>query len=160
MKKLAKGKKTSFNPKEPKKVVIYAAKKYPAWQEKYIDLVRESFDEMKLTLDDKTLNTKVGKFGEMKKAMPFVQTLKKRLIGNKEDPKTVFERKLPFDEFAVLSEMVLGLKRVTGAKEIEIVAVEEGGQTGTVVGTGETREGLNAEAAVPGQPTFEFINIA
>lgn len=96
----------------------------------------------------------------MKKAMPFVQGLKKRLIGNKESPETVFDRKLPFDELEVLAEMVMGLKRVTGAKEIEIVAVEEGGKTGTVVATGEKREGLNAENSVPGQPTFEFVNIA
>ncbi|KAL1964033.1 hypothetical protein VTN77DRAFT_7579 [Rasamsonia byssochlamydoides] len=159
-KKLSKGKTSSFDPRKPKKLTIYAAKKFPAWQEKYIDLVREAFDAVNLSIDDKELNAKVGKLGEMKKAMPFVQNLKKRLIQGKEAPETVFERKLPFDEFAVLSEMVGGLKRTTGCKEIEIVAVDEGGKTGTVVGTDERRENIQAENAVPGQPSFHFANIA
>ncbi|KAL2009759.1 hypothetical protein VTN00DRAFT_5566 [Thermoascus crustaceus] len=159
-KKLSKGKASSFDPRKPKKLTIYAAKKYPAWQEKYIDLVREAFDAINISINDKELNAKVGKMGEMKKAMPFVQTLKKRLIQGREAPETVFERKLPFDEFAVLNEMVGGLKKTTGCKEIEVVAVDEGGKSGEVVGTGERREGIQAENAVPGQPSFHFANIA
>lgn len=160
VKRLSKGKTVNFNPREPKKLTIYAAKKFPAWQEKYIDLVREAFDSMSISINDKELNAKVGKLGEMKKAMPFVQTLKRRLVQVREDPETVFERKLPFDEFAVLAEMVDGLKRTAGYKEVEIVAVEEGGKSGEVVGTGEKREGLSAENAVPGNPTFQFSNVA
>ena len=92
--------------------------------------------------------------------MPFVQSLKRRLAQNGEDPATVFERKLPFDEFAVLAEMVDGLKRIAGYKEVEVIAVDEGGKTGEVIGTGEKREGLAAENAVPGQPTYQFSNVA
>lgn len=95
----------------------------------------------------------------MKKAMPFVQTLKKRLVQGREQPEAVFERKLPFDEFAILGQMVGNLKRITGAREIEVVAVDEGGKTGEVLGTGEKREGIPGENAVPGQPTFQFANI-
>ncbi|KAJ6126706.1 hypothetical protein N7523_002318 [Penicillium sp. IBT 18751x] len=160
VKRLSKGKTVNFNPRDPKKLTIYAAKKFPAWQEKYIDLVREAFDGLNLTFNDKELNGKVGKLGEMKKAMPFVQTLKRRLVQAREDPSTVFERKLPFDEFAVLAEMVDGLKRTAGYKEVEIVALDEGGKSGEVVGTGEKREGLSAENAVPGNPTFQFSNVA
>jgi leucyl-tRNA synthetase len=160
VKRLSKGKTVNFNPRDPKKLTIYAAKKFPAWQEKYIDLVRDAFDTLSLSINDKELNAKVGKLGEMKKAMPFVQTLKKRLVQSREDPKTVFERKLPFDEFAVLAEMVGGLKRTAGYKEIEVIALEEGGKSGEVVGTGEKREGLTAENAVPGNPTFQFSNVA
>lgn len=159
-KKLSKGKGSSFDPRKPKKITIFAAKKYPDWQEKYIDLVREAFDAVSISINDKELNAKVGKLGEMKKAMPFVQTLKKRLVTSREQPDAVFERKLPFDEFAVLTEMIGNLQRITGAKEIEIVAVDEGGKSGEVVGTGEKREGISAENAVPGQPTFQFVNIA
>ncbi|PLN84120.1 leucyl-tRNA synthetase [Aspergillus taichungensis] len=158
-KKLSKGKSTTFDPRKPKRLTIYAAKKYPTWQEKYIDLVREAFDQINLSIDDKGLNAKVGKLGEMKKAMPFVQTLKKRLVVAKEKPETVFERKLPFNEFDVLSEMRGILAKTTGAKEIEIIAVDEGGKTGDVLGSGEKREGLQAEAAVPGQPSCQFANI-
>jgi leucyl-tRNA synthetase len=95
----------------------------------------------------------------MKKAMPFVQGLKKRLVQSKEAPEIVFDRKLPFDEFAVLKEMTVNLKKTTGANEIEVVAVDEGGKSGEVVGSGEKREGLLAENAVPGQPTFSFANV-
>ncbi|KAJ5942019.1 hypothetical protein N7516_002187 [Penicillium verrucosum] len=158
-KKLSKGKAITFDPRKPKQLTIFVAKKYPNWQEKYIDLVRDSFDSLSLSFNDKELNAKVGKFGEMKKAMPFVQNLKRRLVNAGESPATVFDRKLPFDEFAVLSEMVGGLKRTSGFKEIEIIAVEEGGKTGEVVGTGEKREGLSGENAVPGTPTFQFVNV-
>ena len=158
-KRLSKGKNLSFDPRKPKKVTIFAAKKYPSWQEKYIDLVRDAFDSLNISINDKELNAKVGKMGEMKKAMPFVQGLKKRLIQGREAPSTVFERKLPFDEFAVLSQITDGLKRTAGFKEVEVIAVDEGGKTGEVVGTGEKKEGLTAENAVPGQPTFTFSNI-
>lgn len=158
-KKLSKGKASLFNPRKPKKLTIFAAKKYPAWQEKYIDLVREAFDALSVSIDDKDLNAKVGKLGEMKKAMPFVQNLKRRLIQGHEPPETVFERKLPFDEFMVLGEMLGGLKRVSGYRDIEVIAVDEGGKSGQVLGTGELRVGLQAENAIPGQPTFQFANV-
>lgn len=97
----------------------------------------------------------------MKKAMPFVQGLKRRLVSAKENPETVFERKLAFDELQILGGMVDTLKKTTGCKVIDVVSVEEGGKTGTVLGSGETREGLPnvAEGAVPGTPTFHFENV-
>lgn len=160
-KKVAKGKTSAFNPKLPKRLTIYVAAKYPSWQEKYIDLVREAFDSVKISLDDKALNGKVAKLGEMKKAMPFVQNLKKRLVTAKEAPETVFERKLAFDETYVLTEMVNGLKKTVGAAEVVLLKVEEGGKEGVTVPEGEKKDGLppQAEGAVPGQPTFHFENI-
>ncbi|PGG98045.1 leucine-tRNA ligase [Blastomyces parvus] len=158
--KLSKGKTVSFDPRKPKKLTIFAAKKFPSWQEKYIDLVREAFDAVSLSINDKELNGKVSKFGEMKKAMPFVQGLKKRLITAKEQPEAVFNRELGFDELQVLGDMVAGLIRTTGCNVVEVVAVEEGGKAGNTL-DGERREGLPsiAENAVPGQPTFHFENI-
>ncbi|CAG8158148.1 unnamed protein product [Penicillium salamii] len=158
-KKLSKGKAAGFDPRKPKKLTIYVAKKFPVWQEKYIDLVREAFDSLSVSFNDKELNSKVGKLGEMKKAMPFIQTLKRRLVNGGEAPENVFERKLPFDEFSVIAEMVTGLKRTAGFKEIDVIAVDEGGKTGEVLGSGEKREGLSAENAVPGQPSFQFTNV-
>ena len=63
-KKLSKGKTSTFDPRKPKRITIYAAKKFPTWQEKYIDLVREAFDAINISIDDKELNAKVGKLGE------------------------------------------------------------------------------------------------
>ncbi|KZF19842.1 leucyl-tRNA synthetase [Xylona heveae TC161] len=181
-KKKDKGKSVAFDPKKAKKLTIFATTKYPSWQEKYIDLVREAFDGV--SINDKELNPKVAKFGEMKKAMPFVQGLKRRLAGG-ESANIVFDRKLPFDELDTLKEMAIGLSRTTGCKAIEVIAVDEGGKTGTViksvdvVGTGVDSKGKEetttqvdqsadqkrtelpqpAEGAVPGVPTFHFENI-
>ncbi|KKY24094.1 putative leucyl-trna synthetase [Phaeomoniella chlamydospora] len=152
-KKMAKGKTSDFDPKKPKQLTIFVAKSYPSWQEKYIDLLRDSFDALTLSIrDEKALNSKIPKMGdktEVKKAMPFVQGLKKRLQA-KEDPKTVFDRKLAFDEVEALENLKAGLKRTTGCREIKIVPV------------GEDKGGLPslAQSAVPSQPTFLFENIA
>lgn len=120
---------------------------YPNWQNKYIDLVREAFDEVTLTVNDKELNPKVQKLGETKKAMPFVQGLKRRL--QVEPPATVFERKLVFNEVETLKQVLPTLKKNTGCQNIDIVIVEDGGN------------GLSsiAENAEPGNPKFEFANI-
>lgn len=102
-----------------------------------------------LTFDDKKVRAKIAK-PDMKKAMPFVQLLKKRL-DNGETAGNVFDRKLPFDEVEVLKEMVPGLKvTVPKLKEVEIVVVEEAGG----------RElPPQAASAEPGQPTFAFGNV-
>jgi leucyl-tRNA synthetase len=159
-KKKAKGKDIGYDLKKPKKLNIFAAAKFPAWQEKYIDLVREAWHPDTKTFNDKELNGKIAKMGEMKKAMPFVQGLKKRLVSG-EKPDTVFNRKLAFDEVKTLENMVPGLKKAAGLAVVELVQVEEGGKTGKVVGEGRVVEGLppNAETAVPGVPTFHFENV-
>ena len=161
LKKKGKGKNIAYDPKLPKKLSIFAAASYPAWQQKYIDMVRD-FENSGLG-DEKELVAKVGKMGETKKAMPFVQGLRRRLKGG-ESASIVFERKLPFDEAAVLTEMVIGLKKVTGCKLIEVVMVGEGGKAGDVVvgeGKGQKRKDLPqmAENAVPGNPSFYFENL-
>lgn len=163
LKKKEKGKSIAFDPKLPKRISIFAAISYPAWQEKYIDLVRANFDRLTLSLDDKSLGPQIAKMGEMKKAMPFVQGLKRRLQAG-ESEEVVFNRKLAFDELDVLVQMRAGLKKTTGCIDVEIVALDEGGAGGTVAGSdkgGEKREGLPpaAQAAVPGNPTFHFENV-
>ena len=105
---------------------------------------------------------------EKRKAAPFVQGLKRRLVAG-EDVERVFERKLPFGEVEVLGQMVAGLKKTTACKVVEVVEVvdgegEEGKKKGIVkVGRdgGEVRVSLppQAEGAVPGQPGFGFENI-
>ena len=149
-KKMAKGKAAAFDPKKSKRLTIYAASSFPAWQEKYIDLMREMFDATTLSIDDKELKGKVSKMGEVKKAMPFVQSLKARLVGQREDPKTVFDRKLAFDEVEMLEYMKRGLMRSTGCKEVVVVKVDD-----------VSKQGLSsmAENALPGSPSFLFENV-
>lgn len=161
-KKMAKGKTVSFDPRKDKAIRIFVAKQYPAWQDKYVEVVRNAFKGM--TLEMKDVLPKIEK-SEMKKAMPFVQGLKKRLDLGEESSK-VFDRSLPFDEMKILREMVPGLKQtIQKCKVVELVVVDEGGKAGTVIkedGTeGERREDLpqSAQQAEPGSPTFHFENV-
>ena len=164
LKKKSKGKTVTFDPKLPKKLTIFAAASFPAWQNQYIELVREEFAKTKLE-DDKDLIARVKKMGDPKKAMPFVQGLK-RSLQNGEKPSSVFDRALPFDELKVLEEMVVGLKKTTGCKDIEVILAKEGGKAGEVVvglqGKGTKVDSLpqSAEGAIPGNPAFYFENIA
>jgi len=103
LKKMAKGKQSDFDPKKPKKLTIFITDSFPSWQAKYIDLLKEVWDPTTNSqkIDDKELNGRIGKMGEMKKAMPFVQTLKKRLRDG-EPADVVLARKLVFDESTTL----------------------------------------------------------
>lgn len=150
-KKLAKGKANTvaYDPKQSKRLTIFVTKSFPEWQEKYIEEARNAMDG--LTFDDKKVRAKIAK-PDMKKAMPFVQLLKKRLDAG-ETAGNVFDRKLPFDEVTVLQEMVRGLKvTVPKLKEVEIVVVEE-------VVAGDKELPPQASSAEPGQPTFAFGNV-
>lgn len=162
-KKKEKGKTINFDPKKPKKLAIYVASKFPDWQEKYIDLVREVFDATHLTVDDKKLNPKMAKMGEMKKAMPFVQALKKRLVAG-EDPQRIFDRKLAFDEIETLKQMAPGIKKTVGCESVRIILVDVGGKTGRDVLLQDDAAVVKdlppmAEGAVPGNPNFFFENV-
>lgn len=165
VKKLAKGKTASFDPKKNKRLTIYLARRFPAWQDKCVELMRENMEG--LVVDVKAVSQKLDK-SESKRAMPFVNTLKRRLEMG-EDKEVVFERKLAFEEEDVLREMCMGLKQtVLRCTCVEVVAVDEGGKSGKVVAgagegfkVGEEKTGLplSAEMAVPGQPGFFFENV-
>ncbi|KAK3990753.1 putative leucyl-tRNA synthetase, cytoplasmic [Cladorrhinum sp. PSN332] len=163
LKKMAKGRQSDFDPKKPKKLTVFLTESFPAWQAKYIELLKEVWDveTNKSKMDDKELNGRIGKMGEMKKAMPFVQALKKRLASG-EPANAVLERKLAFDEKKTLLAMVPGLKRAAGLESIQIFAVEEGSKAGKdLTNAGAEVEITNpvAEAALPGQPSFFFANV-
>ncbi|KAF2460670.1 hypothetical protein BDY21DRAFT_280681 [Lineolata rhizophorae] len=158
-KRLAKGKDVHYDPKQPKRLTIFVAKSWPSWQSKYIELVREMFNGV--TLEVKEVSKKMEK-SEMKKAMPFIQGLKRRLESG-EPRDAVFERDLGFDEVETLGEMVAGLKGVVAKlKQVDVVLVEEGATAGTKVNGGkeEKVEPLprTAAGAEPGSPSFEFAN--
>ena len=164
LKKMQKGKQVSYDPKQAKRLSIFCALKYPSWQDNVIEVVRQNFADLKL--DVGAVSKAIPK-QESKRAMPFVQQLKKSLETGLA-PEKVFERKLGFDEVQVLGEMVPGLKAtVQKCEVVEVVVVEEGGKEGKIVaGTagvevGKVRDGLPppAESAIPGQPTFFFENV-
>ncbi|KAI4666256.1 uncharacterized protein J4E79_002293 [Alternaria viburni] len=159
IKKLSKGKAATFDPKKEKKIIIFAAKEWPAWQKKYIDMVRDAD-----TLDIKAISKSIDK-SESKKAMPFINGLKRRL-DNGEPKDVVLNRELAFDELDTLRAMVPGLKQtVQKCVDVEIVTVGEGGKDGTVIkedgSMGDARSELPPQAATaePGYPSFAFENV-
>lgn len=163
LKKMAKGKTTSYDIKSDKRLTIYCAREYPAWQAKYVDMMRDSYP----ALDMKALSQSVDK-ADAKRAMPFMQALKRALDGGA-DAEDVFARKLGFDEVDVLRELAPGLRQsVTKCVAVDVVVVHAGTGKGEVVAVagGESKVGdevtdlaPTAEAAVPGQPTFYFVNV-
>jgi len=146
--KMAKGKAATFDPRQPKKLTIFYAEAFPAWQDKYVDLLREALANSTLA-DDKAVNQTVAKTAgkEMKKVMPFVQELRKKVLGG--DEAALTEREIPFDEAATLHEMLRGVKKQSGCQEIEVV--KAAADVKDLPGVA-----YNAE---PGKPTFSFENI-
>ncbi|RDA84226.1 hypothetical protein CP532_0134 [Ophiocordyceps camponoti-leonardi (nom. inval.)] len=162
-KKKAKGKEVTLDPKRPKKLTIYTTDEFPAWQAKYVALLREVWRPG--GIDDKELSGRMAKMGgaEMKKAMPFVQGLKRRLQAG-EAVETVLERRLAFDEKETLRQMRAGLCRTAGLVSCRVVFfqkgvgvdVEDGSEVKIEAGTAAAAA---AEHAVPGVPTFLLENV-
>lgn len=166
---MSKGKQSAFDPTKPKKLIIYVAETFPEWQTKYRDLFQQHWDA-EGNSDLKALQPKIDK-KEMKKAMPFLQSLKKRLDGG-EDPKRVFERESPFKEVDVLREMVPGLRSTIKKLElVEAVRLTEGGKGEVLFALGkeesvakfgskegEVVDGVTADVT-PGNPVSQFVNV-
>lgn len=115
-------------------------------------------------IDIKAISKQIDK-SESKKAMPFINGLKRRL-DNGESKDVVLNRELAFDELSTLRAMVPGLKQtVQKCVEVEIITVTEGGKEGVVIkedgSKGETRSELppHAASAEPGSPSFAFENV-
>ncbi len=101
--------------------------------------------------DEKQLLGQITKMGEPKKAMPFVQVLKKRL--QTEDSAKVLERKLAFDEQKTLLAMIPGIKRTSGFRDVTIIECQEGSKTGKDLTDGGKEVEVTssvADNAVPG----------
>ncbi|CAI6338018.1 unnamed protein product [Periconia digitata] len=147
--RLAKGKTTKYNPNAAKKLTVFFAKEFPAWQGRYMTLLQETMEKFG-AIDVRGSTANIDK-KDMKKAMPLVQSIKKRLDSGA-DQTAVFERKLQFDEADVLDKMIPALKQVIRkCDEVILVAVQADIQT----------QGLPpvAQAADPGNPVLFFENV-
>lgn len=145
----------------PASLTLLVSTSFPEWQDQYIEVVRELFEKQQLN-DNKALKEKVGK--DMKRAMPFIQFLKQRLA--KEDAKTVFNRKLTFNETELVQEVMHNFDKFTTTIKVDSVRVltfPHGSKTGVDIKTGESVEipvtGKVVESAVPGQPGIVIKNI-
>lgn len=165
MKKMAKGKQTAFDPTKSKKLTVFVAEKYPEWQQRYRDTFQRHF-ETEGNSDLKGVATQIDK-KEMKKAMPVLQSLKKRLDAG-ENPGRVFEKQLPFKEVDVLREMVPGLRSTVRKLEIvEVIRLRDDGKgevafsagiQGDASREGEVVDGFGSDVT-PGSPASAFVNV-
>ncbi|VVT49893.1 uncharacterized protein SAPINGB_P002496 [Magnusiomyces paraingens] len=164
-KKKGKATATTFDPKKPSKLSLYVALSFPEWQEAYIDLVKDAFENLSLDFTP-DFRQKVSKLGDVKRGMQFVNYLKMRLTGGGESPDVVFNRKLEFDESETLKGVVPVLKRApaaTNVEKVELIALDPKDATkGTDLLTGEAVTVPTAKAiqdAIPGQPGITLVNL-
>ncbi|ODQ67173.1 leucyl-tRNA synthetase [Nadsonia fulvescens var. elongata DSM 6958] len=159
-----KKKKSNFDAKKPSKLTFYIVPHFPSWQEQYIDLVRESFDSLNLTFTD-DLKAKVGKLGDVKRGMQFVNHVKSRLTSGGESAENVFARKLLFDEVEIVKSVLELLKKAPQCivEEVQAVLVKDGEVTGTDIITGEqveiTASPKALSDAIPGVPAIVLVNV-
>lgn len=146
-KKKGKAVTNEYKANEPKSLKIYAATKFPEWQEACLNALKENYNNG--AFDDNKIRADLGALGVLKnkKAMPFVQEQKK--IITKEGP-VAFNRTLIFNEVETLEKAKDELKRTLGFHTITILDHEQW--------TAEDQKA--AENAVPGVPSFSIKNEA
>lgn len=161
LKKKKGGKPSEVDVTKPAKVTVFVSSSFPEWQDSYIALVEELFKSQSLE-DNSIIKQRVGK--DMKRAMPFISLIKQRLLT--EDPETIFNRKLTFNEIDILTQVLDNIKKATysiDVKEIEVISFNPGSKVGTNVLTGEdyqiTITGKVIDSAVPGEPGILIKNI-
>ncbi|EGV60825.1 cytosolic leucyl tRNA synthetase [Yamadazyma tenuis] len=161
LKKKKGGKPSEVDGSKPARLTLFVASSFPEWQDSYIDLVRELFEAHTLN-DNSVIKQKVGK--DIKRAMPFISILKQRLAV--EDPKTVFNRELTFDEIDTIKAVMANIQRAPVSidiQEVEVITIASGSKVGKNIATGEDYEititGKIIDSAVPGQPGVMIKNI-
>lgn len=159
-KKIAKGKTVTFDPKMPHKLVVFYATTLPAWQIDCINQVSKALEEFGF-VDAKTISKGMDK-SAMKRAMPFIQGLKKSLDGGQSEA-DVLSTELGFDEQAILEAMVPGLiHTLPKCKAVELIKVigqtAQGGVSAQSDQPVEELPGI-ASGATPGEPRFVFENV-
>ncbi|GAP86405.1 putative leucyl-tRNA synthetase [Rosellinia necatrix] len=152
------GQQAVFDPRSsPFRLRIFFTESLPGWQERCIDLVTAALKETGL-VDTDAIGKSIGKT-ETKRAMPFIQQLKKRLqdasesagssVGKNDqvvdeteksvETAIILGRRLQFDEATVLEEISPRLKKVLGTRceKVDIVRITK---TTAAVSTEEGQE--------------------
>lgn len=153
--------KSTLDQSKPSSITIFIATSFPAWQEKYVEIMRKLFEESKLD-DMKEVRAHVdGK--DMKTVMPFVSNIKKELTTLPAEE--VFNRELLFDEVAVVKEVFPVLEKTPkqlNVEKISAVSFASGDQEATDITTGEKvalPKAKNIQNATPGHPGVAVQNI-
>ena len=160
--KKKKGKPLEVDVARPAKLTLFVLLTFPEWQDNYILLVKELY-ELNLLNDNKKLKERTGK--DMKRAMPFIAVLKQRLA--QEDPQTVFNRELTFDELSVVKSVMGNIQKLPAAinvEQVQVILVQNSATSGTDVVTGEEvaippHFQKMVDFAVPGEPGIILQNL-
>lgn len=160
--KKKKGGKTDVDKEKECLLTIYVCSSFPEWQQKYVDVTKKLYEEGKL--DDMKLVKEHIDGKDMKRAMPFINELKKQLAVEKADE--VFNRELLFDEIDVVKQAIESIKKAPATinvSSVQIVAFANGSKTGKDVITEKDVEIpqkiKSIDNAVPGQPAVLIKNI-
>lgn len=159
--KKKKGKGSEVDPSKPASLTLYIIETFPEWQSKYIEIVRELFENQTLN-DNKAVKASVDP-KDMKRAMPFISLLKQRLAV--ESPEAIFNRELLFDEVATIKATLQTIKKTGQAlkyEQFQFVSFPHGATTGKDIFTGEEvpiQSSKPVENAIPGQPAILIKNI-
>lgn len=155
-----------FDPKKPSNLSFYVALSFPEWQQQYIDLVQKLYESGSMEFTPE-LKQQVGKLGDVKRGMQFVNHLKMRLTAQGESADAVFNRNLIFDEVETLKAVLPILRKspqVSVIDKVEIVVLDDADKTkGVNAISGERVEVPNTKLiqdAVPGSPGITLLNVA
>ncbi|KAI9505430.1 hypothetical protein BX070DRAFT_220046 [Coemansia spiralis] len=139
-----------FDPNVPKSLGIFVANESSAQQKDVISVLKDNYDSVTGTFDDKATIAALSKKGVLKnkKTMPFAQEIKKRVatIGS-----VAFDRGLTFMEVDLLSEIAPAFKNNLGFAQINIISVSESANLTST----QTKA---AESAVLGELGFLIAN--
>lgn len=143
-------------------LTIYISSSFPEWQDKYVKVAKNLFEEGKL--DDMKLVKEQIDGKDMKRAMPFINELKKQLTAEK--PEEVFNRELLFDEIDVVRQAIDSIKKAPtsiNVSKVEVVSFGNGSATGKdVLSEKEVdipQKVKSIDNAVPGQPAVLIKNL-
>ena len=72
-----------YDPRKPKSIRVFVATRFPEWQDKVVQAVKDAYDPHAMKVDDAKVREFLSKQGLMKdkRAMPFVQAMKVRKRG-------------------------------------------------------------------------------
>lgn len=159
--KKKKKKGSDVDPTKPAKLSIYIAESFPQWETRYIDMVREMYEQQSLD-DNNAIKARVPP-KEMKQAMPFISLLKQRLLS--EPPHLVFNRELLFEEVSLIKSTIDTIKKACQTIKVDIfqyISFSHGSTIGRDIFTGEEC-GIPpcraTENAIPGEPGIVIANI-
>lgn len=150
----------AFDATKPKGVRIYVSSEFPEWQNRCVDIVQSAWDESTGTIDDVKMRaalTEAG-LGKDKKAMPFIQLFKKKVLTT---GKRAFGRTLPFSELDTIKLLIPHIKSQLKYDVIDVVAASEA-KAKIAEGTVTEAEGWSTErveASEPGAPAVQFWNL-